>query len=65
MNEIREKQTRLIDDIIRLSIELQDRIGRFNATLAGYGPFYCWDNVVSNIARIASLLREKYDNEIL
>jgi hypothetical protein len=64
MNEIREKQTRLIDDIIRLSVELQDKIYRFNATQAGFGSFYCWDNVVSNITRIASQLREKYEDEI-
>ena len=62
MNEIREKQMRLIDDIIRLSAELQDKIDRFNATQAGYGSFYCWDNVVSNITRIASQLREKLED---
>lgn len=57
-----EKQTRLIKDIIRLSIELQDRIDRFNAIQAGYGPFYCWDNLVSNITRIASRLRERLED---
>lgn len=62
MNETREKQTRLIDDIIRLSAELQDKLGRFNATQAGYGSFYCWDNVVSNITRIASRLREELED---
>ena len=64
MNEVREKQARLIDDIVRLSVELQDKIYRFNATQAGFGSFYCWDNVVSNITRIASQLRGEYDNEI-
>lgn len=63
MNEIREKQTRLIDDIIRLSAELQDKLDRFNATQAGSGSFYCWDNVVSNITRIASQLREKLEDQ--
>lgn len=61
MNEIREKQTRLIKDIIRLSVELQDKIDRFNATQTGYGSFYRWDNVVSNITRIASQLRENLE----
>lgn len=31
---------------------------------AGFGSFYCWDNVVSNITRIVSQLREKNEDEI-
>lgn len=59
-----DKQSQLLDDIIRLSVELQDKIYRFNATQAGFGSFYCWDNVASNITRIASQLRGEYDDEI-
>lgn len=62
MNEIREKQTRLIDDIIRLSMELQDKLGRFEATFNGYGPFYRWDNVVANISRVAIMTRETFES---
>lgn len=56
-----EKWSQLLDDIIRLSVELQDKLGRFNATMGGIGPFYRWDNVVSNITRIASQLREELE----
>lgn len=63
MNEICEKQTRLIDDIIRLSMELQDKLGRFDATMGGFGPFYRWDNVVANISRIAIMTRETLESK--
>ena len=63
MNEIREKQMRLIDDIIRLSMELQDKLERFDATFNGYGPFYRWDNVVANISRIAIMSRETLESK--
>ena len=57
-----EKQSQLLDDIIRLSMELQDKLGRFDATMGGIGPFYRWDNVVANISRIAIMTRETYEN---
>lgn len=57
-----EKQSQLLDDIIRLSMELQDKLGRFDATMGGIGPFYRWDNVVANISRIATMTRETYEN---
>lgn len=63
MNDIREKQMRLIDDIIRLSMELQDKLGRFDATIGGIGPFYRWDNVVANISRIAIMTRETLEGK--
>lgn len=58
-----EKQSQLLDEIIRLSMELQDKIGRFEATFKGYGPFYRWDNVVANISRIAIMARDTLESE--
>jgi len=58
-----EKQSQLLDDIIRLSMELQDKLGRFDSTIGGIGPFYRWDNVVANISRIAIMTRETYEEK--
>lgn len=58
-----EKQLQLLDDIIRLSTELQDKLGRFDATMGSAGPFYRWDNVVANISRIAIMSRETLESK--
>ena len=55
-----KEEREALQKIIDLSKELRDSIKAYNRGMVGSGEniFYCWDNVIENVSKIA---KDRYD----